>query len=143
VAKWDGSGRELRTRIVPPLITNDGDGLDAYRVDTYTPPIDLLPHQAVLVMTRGPRCGSYCVVDHEPVEIGRASTALPLNDSTVSRRHALVDRTDGEFWIRDLGSLNGVHVNDRTVERARLHHGDQIQIGLFKLLFLEASSSSP
>jgi len=56
----------MRTRIVPPLITNDGDGLDAYRVDTYTPPIDLLPHQAVLVMTRGPRSGSYCVVDHEP-----------------------------------------------------------------------------
>ena len=128
---------------MPPLITNDGDGLDAYRADAYTPPIDLLPHQAVLVVTRGPRAGSYCVIDREPVELGRASASLPLNDATVSRRHALVDRTNGEFWVRDLGSLNGVHVNDRTVDRARLRHGDQVQIGLFKLLFLEASSSLP
>lgn len=133
---------EPKTRIVPPAIIGDGDGLDAYRIDTYTPPVDVAPGSALLVITRGPSAGSYIQLSNEPLTLGRASGKLPLNDSTVSRRHAVVERRDGVFWIRDLGSLNGVQINDATVDERRLTHGDQIQIGLFKLLYVEAPTSS-
>jgi len=44
--------------------------------------------------------------------------------------------------IRDLGSRNGVRVNGRSVEEARLHNGDELAIG--PILFrLEAEGEDP
>ena len=137
-----GDDREPRTRIVPPAVVGDGDGLDVYRVDTYTPPIDLAPGTALLVITRGPTAGSYVQLGEAPLELGRIGGRLILNDSTVSRRHAVVERRGDGFWIRDLKSLNGVHVNDSMVAEHRLRPGDQIQIGLFKLSYVEAPAAS-
>jgi pSer/pThr/pTyr-binding forkhead associated (FHA) protein len=56
---------------------------------------------------------------------------------TVSRNHALlVHRADG-YYIDDLGSLNGTYVNRRRIESHKLEDGDEIQIGKFKLSYLE------
>jgi hypothetical protein len=46
--------------------------------------------------------------------------------------------------IRDLGSRNGVRVNGRVVEEARLHFGDELAIGpiLFRLE-LEPAETRP
>lgn len=63
--------------------------------------------------------------------VGRGSDCeLALDDPMVSRRHAeLVVRTDG-VTVRDLGSRNGVLVNDEPVEGERkLEDGDRILIG--------------
>jgi pSer/pThr/pTyr-binding forkhead associated (FHA) protein len=38
--------------------------------------------------------------------------------------------------VRDLGSLNGTHLNDERVESAVLSHGDEIRIGKFRLVFI-------
>jgi pSer/pThr/pTyr-binding forkhead associated (FHA) protein len=37
----------------------------------------------------------------------------------------------------DVGSLNGTYLNGGRIERAVLHHGDELQIGKFHLMFLE------
>jgi pSer/pThr/pTyr-binding forkhead associated (FHA) protein len=39
--------------------------------------------------------------------------------------------------IADDRSLNGVYVNGRRVREARLHHGDEVQIGARVMRFLE------
>ena len=53
-----------------------------------------------------------------------------LADPNVSRKHAELRRnSNGDWEIADLGSTNGIKVNDRRVEGARLSPGDQIQIG--------------
>ena len=52
-----------------------------------------------------------------------------LDDPNVSRRHAEVRREDGAFWVIDLGSTNGIEVNGRKVDRARLANDDRITIG--------------
>ena len=39
--------------------------------------------------------------------------------------------------MADSGSLNGTYVNQERVERAQLRHGDELQIGKFRLVFFE------
>ena len=48
-----------------------------------------------------------------------------------------VDGTPDGVTIEDAGSLNGTFVNRRRVERHELEDGDELQIGKYKLSFLE------
>jgi len=63
--------------------------------------------------------------------IGRESTCeLRLDDSGISGQHAMIERYQGAYWIRDLDSTNGVFVNGKRIQQAqRLALGDQIRIG--------------
>lgn len=72
--------------------------------------------------------------------IGRRATSdIVLDDSTVSRRHALVlERADGPV-IADDRSLNGVYVNGTRVREAPLRHGDEVRIGDRIMRYLEVS----
>jgi pSer/pThr/pTyr-binding forkhead associated (FHA) protein len=70
--------------------------------------------------------------------IGRRATAdIVIDDNSVSRRHALFLDRAGAPVIADDRSLNGVYVNGRRVREARLHHGDEVQIGARIMRFLE------
>ena len=86
----------------------------------------------------GGRAGDTFKLDGERMSIGRTPEAeIFLDDVTVSRNHALiVQRRDGTY-IDDLGSLNGTYVNRHRIESHRLGDGDEIQIGKFKLTYLE------
>ena len=46
-----------------------------------------------------------------------------------------------QFWIVDMGSLNGTYVNREPVESAVLRNGDDIQIGKFRLVFLSGPTT--
>jgi len=76
--------------------------------------------------------------------LGRAiANDVVLVDDRVSRRHATL-HTQGvhELWLIDLGSRNGSYHNDRRVSQpTRLRDGDVIQIGPFRLVFHQASST--
>jgi hypothetical protein len=68
--------------------------------------------------------------------IGRASDAdLRLNDPGVSRRHAEIRLEAGEFYVVDLGSTNGVRVDNGRVARQALKNGDRIEVGSTTLVF--------
>lgn len=72
------------------------------------------------------------------VAIGREpSSAVFLDDVTVSRRHAELEVGGRTALLRDLGSLNGTYVNRRRIEGDEaLENGDEIQIGKFRLVYL-------
>jgi FHA domain/Zinc-ribbon containing domain len=72
--------------------------------------------------------------------IGRSATAdLRLDDPTVSRRHALVVRTEeGDLRALDDRSLNGLFVNGKRVEWTPLSDGDELEIGRYRLYVVEA-----
>jgi pSer/pThr/pTyr-binding forkhead associated (FHA) protein len=75
--------------------------------------------------------------------IGRRATSdIVLDDSTVSRRHALVLERGGKPVIADDRSLNGVFVNGRRVREARLQHGDEVQIGDRAMRYLEVQATN-
>ncbi len=91
----------------------------------------------LLVVTRGPNSGSRFALDEPLVTVGRhPESVIFLDDITVSRRHAEVRRVTDGYEVTDSGSLNGTYLNRQRVELAPLTHGDEIQIGTFKLLFL-------
>ena len=60
----------------------------------------------------------------EPVLIGRANECqIQTQDAMVSRRHARII-WDGNYWIEDIGSSNGVHLGNDRVKRAPFRPGD-------------------
>ena len=92
-----------------------------------------------MIRSGGGRAGESFTVDEERMS---ASAARPtprvfLDDVTVSRNHALLVRRQDGYYIDDLGSLNGTYVNRRRIESHRLDDGDEIQIGKYKLSYLE------
>jgi hypothetical protein len=65
----------------------------------------------------------------DPVLIGRATEChIQTQDAMVSRRHARIV-WDGNYWIEDLGSSNGVYVGTERVQRAPFRIGDTITCG--------------
>lgn len=60
---------------------------------------------------------------------------VELADVTVSRRHAEIRPDRDQFLISDGGSLNGTYVNRRPVDTVTLSDGDEIAIGIFRLVF--------
>jgi pSer/pThr/pTyr-binding forkhead associated (FHA) protein len=64
-----------------------------------------------------------------------------IDDHNASRRHCLIKRTWNGFTAQDLGSKNGVILNDVNIEGAvYLKDSDEIQIGGVKLLFIDPAS---
>lgn len=71
--------------------------------------------------------------------LGRSKDCeIVLNDPNVSRRHATVKRDWQGFNIEDLGSKNGVVVNDIKINKSkRLKDRDEITIGPVKLVYID------
>jgi pSer/pThr/pTyr-binding forkhead associated (FHA) protein len=71
----------------------------------------------------------------DEITIGRKEgNTIRLTERNVSRRHARIVRSNGEVQIEDLGSYNGIRVNNaRIAERVSLRVSDQVQIGDYKL----------
>jgi pSer/pThr/pTyr-binding forkhead associated (FHA) protein len=100
--------------------------------------VDGVTGPVLAIRSGGGRAGDTFAIAGERMSIGRTPDAeIFLDDVTVSRNHALiVQRRDGAY-IDDLGSLNGTYVNRHRIESHRLDDGDEIQIGKFKLSYLE------
>lgn len=71
----------------------------------------------------------------EPIVISRNLTIvgrkkglcdLVLDNSSISKVHCAVAKTDGLLFIRDLGSTNGTKVNGQRVSRGALLPGDEL-----------------
>ena len=67
---------------------------------------------------------------------------LPIEDHTVSSRHAKIMRVQSVYFVEDLRSTNGTAVNGKPIERTQLHDADVITIGQHRLIFQDTASSS-
>ncbi len=116
------------------VIESEGEGDEEFSV-----PLDELEEgKAVIMIRKGPEAGTKFIIDKDSVTCGRhPSSDIFLDDVTVSRNHAILRRSNGEFVIEDQGSLNGTFVNRRRIERAELADGDELQIGKYRLTFLQ------
>lgn len=95
---------------------------------------------AVLVSRTGEQYGDRFPLTVGTTNIGRhPNSDIVLDDITVSRRHAQVVYVDGAYMVRDVGSLNGTYLNQRRTDEARLYHGDEVQVGKFRLVFFDRS----
>jgi hypothetical protein len=79
-----------------------------------------------------------------PVMLGRVAGPknsqldyIVIPESTVGRRHALIEYKDYAYWIIDQGSINGTYVNNKMVtSEARLKHGDRIKLHKYEFEFI-------
>lgn len=99
---------------------------------------------AVLVVRRGPTAGQLHLIERE-LRAGRhPDSEAFLDDSSVSRRHALFTTHAGieaKWAVVDEGSLNGTYVNRQRIEKpTALKTGAFVQIGRFRLVFIDLSA---
>ena len=71
----------------------------------------------------------------------KADNDIVLDNMVVSGEHCVFELEGlADVYLQDLGSTNGTYVNDRMVkERTRLHDGDVIAIGPYRIKYLQAS----
>jgi pSer/pThr/pTyr-binding forkhead associated (FHA) protein len=98
--------------------------------------------QGRLIITNGPQEGLVIPLLLKEVTIGRATSnatwEIGLQDPSVSRPHARMERTPEDAWVvYDLGSSNGTFCNDSPVtEKGRvLRDGDVVLFGSTSTLF--------
>ena len=100
------------------------------------------PDKAMVVVHRGANKGSRYLISEERTSIGRSpESEIFLDDVTVSRSHAVIERNGSTFALKDLGSLNGTYINNQSLKTSSLTSGDEIQIGKFHLIFVSARNT--
>lgn len=59
---------------------------------------------------------------------GKGSSDLTIRDPNVSRQHALVEFSGGNFYMVDMGSTNGIEFSGQRVQRKAIQNGDVFRI---------------
>ncbi len=125
--------RTITLSTVDPL--QDAPGVDD---DIHVPVGDLPVEVGVLIVRAGAQAGARFSLEEPVTRLGRhPDSEISLDDITVSRRHAEIERTPEGHVVTDAGSLNGTYVNQERIERMLLRHGDELQIGKFRLVYFE------
>ena len=125
--------RTITLTAVDPL--QDAPGPDD---DIVVPVSELQQGIGTLIVRAGGQAGERYALDADLTRLGRhPESEIMLDDITVSRRHAEIQHTAEGYMVADSGSLNGTYVNQERVERAQLRHGDELQVGKFRLVFFE------
>ncbi|MGZ5485761.1 MAG: FHA domain-containing protein [Nitrososphaeraceae archaeon] len=89
-----------------------------------------------IIIIKGPNIGDKFYLKKDKFTIGRSSDSdILLDDITVSRQHAVIEKYNEEFIMRDLGSLNGSYINGEIINESKLNSGDKLQIGKYIFLF--------
>jgi hypothetical protein len=81
--------------------------------------------------------GQKIPVTKEEFVIGRGSKSadLAIKDGNISRRHAAVVLHNGSYYLKDLGSTNGVEFQGRRFDSKRIEEGDLFRICDYELRF--------
>jgi len=104
---------------------------------------ELSPEKAMLIGVSGPAKGFRFLLDSSESTIGREfGASIPLDDVTVSRKHARISSREGIHTIEDSKSLNGTYVNAISISTQVLSQGDEIQIGKFRFYFFTGKVNS-
>jgi hypothetical protein len=76
-------------------------------------------------------------IDKDQFIIGRGSKSsdLPIKDGNISRKHAAVIRRNGTYFIKDLGSTNGIDFKGMRIDNKRIDEGDVFYLCDYELRF--------
>jgi diguanylate cyclase (GGDEF)-like protein len=84
--------------------------------------------------------GKRHVLGDDPVLLGRGSeNTIVLENDSVSRRHAKIEKRGHSYFVADLDSTNGTYVNDELITEYQLRRGDQVKVGDTIVKYLSGS----
>lgn len=66
---------------------------------------------------------------------GAKSADLPIKDGNISRRHAAVVYQNGQYFMKDLGSTNGVEFSGQRIDAKQIQEGDIFRMCDYELQF--------
>jgi pSer/pThr/pTyr-binding forkhead associated (FHA) protein len=93
-------------------------------------------HKLRIRVADGPDTGNEVISDGQELSVGTApDNDLALTDPTVSRHHFSVRCTERGYWVRDLGSTNGIKMGPHLVQSAVVSDGCELAIGTTRLVF--------
>jgi pSer/pThr/pTyr-binding forkhead associated (FHA) protein len=67
---------------------------------------------------------------------------IVIDNLAVSGEHAVIYLTSGQAVLEDLGSTNGTFINGKAVKKQQLAHDDTIEVGKYKIKFLDGEGAS-
>lgn len=100
----------------------------------------------VLLMVYGPLRGQQWVMHGDQLVIGRGSECdIVIPERRVSRQHVRIWREGNRYYVADLDSKNGSHLNGAKLQGSlELTEGDEIQVALFATLkFIGTEATTP
>ena len=123
------TGRSLSTAVTNPPPLPGG----AARAATPAAPVNNSRSRPLYIIFNGQKIP----VTKEEFVIGRGSKSadLAIKDGNISRRHAAVVLHNGAYYLKDLGSTNGVEFQGRRFESKRIDEGDLFRICDYELRF--------
>jgi len=92
-----------------------------------------------LKFLNGPREGEVFTLREGRTVLGRQVGDITIADKEVSSIHAILSYERHAWFVMDLGSTNGVWVNEQLKPEAELTHGTEIRLGQTRLLFSNAA----
>jgi hypothetical protein len=100
----------------------------------HSPPPGAMPGGPTLFLIYN---GQRYPVTKDQFIIGRGSKTsdLPIKDGNISRKHAAVIRRNGTFYIKDLGSTNGIDYKGMRIDNKRIDEGDVFHLCDYELRF--------
>lgn len=114
-----------------------GFGLIGFSVGAMIGVVELLARDAWLRMTKGPLTGKEFLIFKDVMAIGSSprSDIYLFNDPLVAADHAILRAVGDECEIETRQSDHPIQLNNRSVNRARLRHGDSVTIGRTVFVF--------
>ena len=97
--------------------------------------------QSRIIISLGPATRIFQIVHGDRFSIGRdAGSDIRIDDPSVSRTHAVIEKRRGVAFISDAGSMNGVLAAGKRIEKkTRIYPGQEILIGNATLMLFETS----
>lgn len=129
------SARASAYPLAPP--SSDGNWKTGeHATERTTDPVLAVPttvdkDRATLTVLSGINAGQVFALDGTDHVIGRGTEAdVWVEDGGVSRRHARITcRSDGRYFVEDLGSTNGTFLGPQRVDLVEIRPGDRVQLG--------------
>jgi pSer/pThr/pTyr-binding forkhead associated (FHA) protein len=91
-----------------------------------------------LVVVTGKDPGKVFPIEKPRVTIGRSDCDVVLDDTELSRQHAVIAIDGTSARLEDLGSTNGTFVGEKRIEQAALEDRSEFRVGTHQLLFVMA-----